>query len=567
MDPLRICFVASEVAPFAKTGGLGDVAAALPRALHALGHDVRIFLPLYARIENEWGKPGRAAAGQMLLQPVDNVQDVPVQLGGRTLVFSLFMMPLPASRRPLRSAAAAAASEAGSPAAGAIEAAAERAPAPTVFFVRCPHLYARPGIYTNDQDEHLRFLLLCHAALQSCQRMRFAPHVVHCNDWQTALLPVYLKTLYAWDTLFSQARTVLTLHNLGYQGTFAASILPDTGLYQWAERVLDGADLNAHKINFLKTGLLHADALTTVSPTYAREIQTPAYGYGLHELLQSRRDALVGILNGVDTREWNPRTDKLIPFRFSEKSLWRKEKNKELLLNRLGLRYVKGVPLLGIVSRLAGQKGFDLLHDVLPGVLAERDLRVAVLGSGEVRYEEFFSALQRSFPKKLSFYRGFHDELAHWIEAGADMFLMPSQYEPCGLNQMYSQMYGTVPIVRRTGGLADTVTLWDPESGRGTGVVFEHYTPKAARWALEAALDLYADSSGAAAAATGAQPPDAGDAAHAAAPRVLPGGMPHAAAGQGAWRTLMLNGMAQDFSWQRRAQAYVELYRSLAGLR
>lgn len=514
MDPLRICFVASEVAPFAKTGGLGDVCAALPRALASAGHDVRVFLPLYARVEQEHPRSDApaprsasrmgAASGGAELRPVEGVHDVPVALGGRTLRFSLYCAPLPGG-------------------------------GPHIYFVHCPTLYARPGIYTQDPDEHLRFLTLCHAALLSCQRLRFAPHIVHCHDWQTGLLPIYVKTLYAWDRLFHATRTVLTLHNLGYQGVFPASIVPETGLYQMASRVLDPADLREQKVNFLKTGVMHADALTTVSPTYAREIQTPAYSYGLDELLRRRQHDLTGILNGVDVQEWSPRYDRYIAFRYSAKSLWRKERNKELLLSKLQLRYEQGVPLVGIVSRLAGQKGFDLLPEVLPGLLAARDLRLVVLGSGEARYEQLFAGLQGSFPGKVCFHRGFSNELAHWIEAGSDLFLMPSKYEPCGLNQMYSLLYGTVPVVRRTGGLADTVKLWDPASGSGNGVVFDHYTPEGVRWGLQTAMDLY-----------------------------LAGQQRSGSAGDRAWRSMQSTGMGEDFSWERQAARYVDLYRSLA---
>ena len=484
MSPLNILFATSEVAPFAKTGGLADVSAALPRALHDAGHDVRLFLPLYARVDE----------GGYAHEPIEGLQGLQLQLGGHRVTYSIRQAKLPGSSL-------------------------------TVHLVDCPGLYQRPGIYTQDADEHLRFLLLTRAPLECCQRFQWAPDLVHCNDWQTALAPLYLKSVYAWDRLFQNARSVLTIHNLGYQGLFGSGVAGDLGLGD-ASHLLHQDDLRAGRLGFLKHGILYADALTTVSPTYAREIQTEAYGVGLHDLLKRRAGALTGILNGVDATEWNPRTDTLIPQRYSEKSLYRKEKNKQALHEQLGLEYVKGAPLTGIVSRLTVQKGFELVASALPGLLRASNLRLAVLGTGEKKHEDVFTWLQGQFPGRVCFYRGYSNELAHRIEAGADLFLMPSFYEPCGLNQMYSLAYGTIPVVRRTGGLADTVEPWDPGSRRGTGFVFEHFTADGLRWALDRALETYADPK--------------------------------------AWRQLMLNAMSRDFSWPRQAAEYEALYRRLA---
>jgi starch synthase len=477
---MRICHITPELAPLAKVGGLADVLAALPRELLTLGHDVQVYLPLYRRVRESG----------IETTPVPGLQGLPLAFGRRTLEYSIAAARVPGSPIEVR-------------------------------LVDCPPLYDRPGIYTQDADEHLRFLLLTRGAIECCQRSQWAPDVLHVHDWQTALAPVYLKTVYAWDRLFERTRTVLTIHNLGYQGTFAAEILPDLGLGDGA-RLLHQEDLKSGRIGFLKSGLAYADALTTVSPTYAREIQGERLGMGLDGLLRQRAGSLTGILNGVDTREWDPQKDKYLTARYSAKSLWRKEKNKEALLQSLGLPYTRSVPVLGIVSRLSAQKGIELLDPTIPELLRERDLRFVALGSGEPRLEQLMQGIQARFPGRACFYRGFSEELAHRIEAGADLFLMPSLYEPCGLNQMYSMRYGTAPVVRATGGLADTVRHFDPVSGEGTGFLFEHFTADGLRWALRTGLAVYDDA--------------------------------------GAWRRLQLNGMASDFSWTRSAREYEALY-------
>jgi starch synthase len=477
---VNVLFVASEVAPWAKTGGLADVAAALPKQLRKHGHDVRVFLPFYARV--------RAQAADFQEVFPEHI----VMLGRHTYRFALL-----------------------------------RAPGEATYFVHCPVLYGRHSIYTADPDEHLRFVLLARAALESCGRLNFVPDVIHCNDWQGGLIPLMVKTQFAHDRWVGRAHTLLTIHNLNYQGIFRSDILPDIGLAAWAGQFHQD-QLQKERINFLLHGILYADGLSTVSPTYAREIQTPDHGAGLDEILRARATRLVGILNGVDYDEWSPQTDRYIPFRYGPDDLAPKERNKEVLLHKLGLPYRAGVPTLGIVSRLASQKGFDLLFDTLPRLLATVDVRVTVLGSGEHRFEQFFERMQGAFPGKLCFWNGYNNELAHLIEAGADMFLMPSRYEPCGLNQMYSLRYGTAPIVRKTGGLADTVELWDPHGEEGTGFPFEHYDGDAIRWAIGYALDTYRD--------------------------------------RAAFAKLQRNGMAKDFSWDRQARVYEELYARLGAL-
>jgi starch synthase len=477
---LRIAFAASEITPFAKTGGLADVSAALPLQLHRLGHDVRLFTPLYSTTNRD---------GRELLR-VDLAQDVEVKLGWRTYRFSLWTTAL---------------AEDG----------------PSVFFVDCPDLYHRSQIYTSDVDEPQRFALFSRAILESCQRMGWAPAVIHCNDWHTALVPLMRRTVYDWDTLFSSTRTLLTIHNIGYQGVFGADAVEGFGLADWGH-MFDQDDLREGRVNCLRTGLIYADLLSTVSPTYAQEIQTDAYGMGLAPLLRSRSERLVGILNGVDYDVWSPEQDVHIPHRFSRKRPAGKKKNKSYLLSHLGFNGDEAAPLLGIVSRLAEQKGFDLCVPVLPEVLATTKLSIVALGTGEARYEEFFSWLQQRFPGRVVFHQGHHDELAHVIEAGADMLLMPSRYEPCGLNQMFSLRYGTIPIVRRTGGLADTVHPFDPQTGEGTGFVFQEFAPDGLRRAIDQALRVYGD--------------------------------------RPAWERLISNAMAENFSWETQAHRYVEIY-------
>ncbi len=481
---MRICFVASEVAPLAKTGGLADVAGALPRHLRDQGHDIRVFMPFYSSI-------GTAA---LQTTPVDGAQNVELRLGAHLYRYSLLETRLPGSAVPL-------------------------------YLVHCPAVYDRPAIYTIGHDEHLRFLVLQRAALDGCQRMKFSPHIVHCNDWHTALMPMLLKTVYAWDSLFSATRSVLSIHNIGYQGWFDAATIYDVGGNVW--NLLAPETQAGGGFNWLREGVRSADAVTTVSPTYAAEISTPLGGHGLDAVLRARADGVVGILNGVDYTEWNPATDRYPHHRYSPLDLSGKALTKRAFLDWLNLTVDPSAPVLGMVTRLTVQKGIDLLFNTLPETIATRNLCCVLLGSGEERYESFFTSLQQSFPDRVVFHRGYSEELAHLIEAASDMFLMPSLYEPCGLNQMYSLKYGTVPIVRRTGGLADSVQHWDAATRRGTGVVFNDFDPPAVRWALHTALDLFKD--------------------------------------RDAWLHMMRNGMAQDFSWERQSREYVRLYEAVSG--
>ncbi|CAN5912814.1 glycogen/starch synthase [soil metagenome] len=466
------------MAPFAKTGGLADVMAALPAYLHRAGHDTRVVLPMYDTVDTS------KATFQAIM-------DLDVALGAHRYACKIFQV--------------------GS--------------APPVYLVHCPALYARGRLYTSDPDEHRRFLALSYAALMICQRLDFAPDIVHCHDWQASLLPMIIKTLVAKDPRFARTRTLLTIHNLMYQGSFPVEVGPDTNL--GAVSHLFHQDLmKAGRVNFLLQGILFADGVSTVSPTYAREIQGEKFGAGLDGYLRARSATVVGILNGVDYDEWSPERDAHIPHAYSAGDLAGKERDKQHLLTSLGLPYIAGVPVLGVVSRLVGQKGFKLFDPVMFELLRKHGFQLVVLGSGEPGLQDMFSQMQQQFPRQVCFYQGFKNDLAHLIEAGADMFLMPSIYEPCGLNQLYSLRYGTVPIVHRTGGLADTVTQWQPRTGQGNGFVFDHHDEAVLRWAIEAALTTYRDPT--------------------------------------QWQRLIQNGMAEDFSWATQGKLYELVYAKLS---
>ncbi|MFO0667566.1 MAG: glycogen/starch synthase [Polyangiaceae bacterium] len=484
---MKILFVSSEVAPFAKVGGLGDVAAALPRYLRAKGHDVRVVVPMYARVHKE----GRVFE--------EVIPELAFDMGPHRVHVSIFAANLPGSDLP-------------------------------VYFVRCPALYDRPSIYSAGGDEHLRFSVLSWAALVLCQHLGFGPDILHVNDWQTSLIPLLLRTAFKWDRLFARTRTVLTIHNIGHQGSFDAKVLGDTGIASSAH-LFHQDDLRAGRVNFLLTGILHANAITTVSPGYAREIQTDEQGVGLAPYLRNRKDVLFGVLNGIDETEWNPATDTHLPANFSADDLSGKELCKASLLASAGLPYARETLTFGLVSRLVWQKGIDLCVSVLPRLLRQTKVNLVVLGTGEPRYEDFFRRLARSFPRQVVYQSAFSERLAHRIEAGADAFLMPSRYEPCGLNQMYSLCYGTPPIVHRTGGLADSVWPFDVQTGKGTGVVFDHWDDEGFSWALRRALELWGTGAG---------------------------------RDRARWQRMQQNGMRLPLGWRHRVGEYEDLYRKVA---
>lgn len=481
---MKIAIAASECAPFARTGGLSDVIGSLPKALAKLGCEVKVFLPKYSVI-NEAQHPMRLDLG---------IGEMHVRVGGIPRSVHVLKSKLPNSDVD-------------------------------IYFIDCPHYFHRARIYTADWDEDERFILFQKSVIEALQRLQWAPDVIHCNDWQTGLLPLLLRDNYGWDRLFDKTATVLSVHNIAYQGQFSRESgyraelrqehLDKGGLAEWSGGV-----------NFLKTGLATADLLTTVSETYAREILTREYGYGLEVVLNWRKNDLFGILNGIDDDVWNPQTDKFIPFHFSAENLDGKEKNKRFLLDQTTINYQPDVPLIGIVSRMVWQKGFDLIEKEVYWLM-QKNAQWVILGSGEDRFENFFAWMAREFPHKVWAYIGFNTELAHLIEAGADMFLMPSRYEPCGLNQMYSLRYGAVPIARKTGGLADTVLDWDEYAYKGqligNGFTFEEPSGFALSHAVHRAIEAYRHKA--------------------------------------LWRRIQQNGMKRDFSWTNSARKYLDVYK------
>jgi starch synthase len=473
---LRILMIASEAYPFSKTGGLADVATALSQALGRLGHEVTLMTPRYRGME----------PGTLVDRSVVEVAGIrfDVTLGERSL-----------------------------------------GPGARVLFLDCPPLFDRPGIYneggTDYVDNPVRFGLLAAAAVDWHSRQHAPHHIVHAHDWQAGLAPVYLRR-------FGATASVLTIHNLAYQGIFDKAWVPRLGL-SWADFTVDGFEFY-DRLSFLKAGINLSHAVTTVSPTYAEEIQRPEYGYGFDGVIRDRRAALFGILNGIDVAEWDPRQDRFLPAPYDASDLSGKTAAKQALLETYGLPSGPeqlASPVIGMVSRMVDQKGLDLIAAVageLPDMAS-----FAILGTGDARYQQMWQGLAAWRPDRVSVHIGYDERRAHLIEAGADIFMMPSRYEPCGLNQMYSMRYGTVPVVRAVGGLVDTVRPYDPRNGQGTGFLFSDYSPTAFRGALQAALGLYRNN-------------------------------------PAAWARLQKNGMRKDFSWDRSAADYVKVYkRVLAG--
>ena len=474
---MRILFAASEGLPFSKTGGLADVIEALPKALAAQGHEVAVVLPRYRGIKTT-----------AVVMP-----SLTIPMGGRLRFPSIADGTIVHGVR--------------------------------YFFVDDPGYFDRDGIYGGSAgdfpDNAERYSEFCRATIEIAKHV-WPADVIHCHDWQTALVPVLLRSLYAADPLVKDIPVIFTIHNLGYQGHFDPAVL---GRASIPADVYHPAGLEFFGIvNFLKGGLVYSDYLTTVSKKYAEEIQTPEFGYGLDGVVRSRADRVVGILNGVDYTVWSPDKDKLIAAKYSAKDLTGKQACKKELLEIFGLSPEhQSRPLLGIVSRFADQKGFDLIA-ATANELMQEDLVLTVLGTGERRYEELFEALANEFPGRVGVRIAYDNELAHKIEAGADMFLMPSRYEPCGLNQIYSLKYGTVPIVRATGGLDDTVESFDVEQGTGTGFKFAQYSGAAFLDTVRQALHHFTDE------------------------RI--------------WKRIQMNGMAKDFSWKRPATEYAKLYKA-----
>ena len=474
---MHIAFVASECVPFSKTGGLADVIGALPRALAAAGHEVSVYVPRYrlTRI------PQERTVLQSITVPFDDRYRFASILSGAGY------------------------------------------PGVHFYFVDYPPFFDRDGLYGTSSgdfpDNAERFALFCRAVLEA-SKILGVPDIFHCHDWQGALVPVLLRTQYLEDPAFRGAGTVFTIHNIGYQGLFPPEILPLLTL-SWDLFTITKLEFFGN-VSFLKGALVCSDFITTVSRRYSQEIQTTEFGFGLEGVLKDRAQKLTGILNGVDYEEWNPETDRFIAAHYNNEDLNGKQQCKEDLLASFGMSSADtNLPLIAIVSRFAAQKGFDLIGQIIDR-LALEEVLITVLGSGDKLYEEMFLRLARRVPQKFAVRIAYDNVLAHKIEAGADMFLMPSRYEPCGLSQIYSLRYGTVPIVRATGGLDDTIDPWDTRSKKGNGFKFQEYTGDALLRTIHQALQVYRD------------PPS--------------------------WQKLMRNGMSKDFSWKVSAREYIRVY-------
>jgi starch synthase len=481
---LSILMVSAELQPLAKVGGLADVMGALPRALAEAGHEVKIGLPFYKKIKD----------GDIKTARVKGVGEFDVPMGDWTAAAAARSTRLPGSKAE-------------------------------VLLIESDRFFGRDGIYASEatgevfSDNAERFIFFSKAVLRLVKAMNWKPDIIHCHDHQTGFIPAWLRDDPLSGGYFSESGVIYTIHNLAYQGIFPRKIGYVAGFSEHMLKPMGGVEFHGD-VNMMKAGIVYSDTVTAVSPTYAKEIQTPEFGYGLDGVLKSRSRDLLGILNGADYSVWNPESDKLIPYRYSVQGLDGKQLCREHLLKRLGLKVPGGVPVVGMISRLVDQKGFDLLAKAFDRII-DLDIGLVVLGTGEKKYHNLLKEYASRYPDRVSVNIAFDEELAHQIEAGCDMFLMPSKYEPCGLNQMYSMKYGTVPVVRKTGGLADTVMDFDA-SADSTGFVFEAYQADALYDALRRARETFKDKA--------------------------------------AWNDLMARGMKRDFSWQRAAGEYIETY-------
>ncbi len=480
--PLKILLVSPEIQPFAKTGGLADMCASLAKSLHSLGHDVRLFMPKYKQADEK----------KFSLQSLPVKLSIPV--GEKNIAGEIFSGKL----------------EDGAP----------------VYFLGNDFYFNRNSLY-GDEDEVFtdnaeRFIFFCRAVLEFCKSLAFQPDVVHCNEWQCGLIPVYLKTLYSHDAFYKSARTVFSIHNLGYQGNFKAETLDIARL---PEEVFTPEKAEYYgEFSFLKAALVYSDSLTTVSPSYSKEILTKEYGFGMEGVLKKRENDLHGILNGVDYLEWSPEKDPLIAKTYEPSDLDGKEACRSALLKRFSSTSGNKQPVLCMVSRLSYQKGVDLVIEALPSLL-KTGLKFVVLGIGEHRYENELQKLSVRYPGNCLCLFKFDERLAHEIIAGSDMILIPSRYEPCGLTQIYGMKYGTIPIGRAVGGLKDSIEEFDLKTGQGTGFKFDAFDLDAFLAAIKRALSAFKN--------------------------------------QKSWNRLTLNGMQRDFSWNQSALAYVRLYENL----
>jgi starch synthase len=475
---MKILFAASEAAPFAKTGGLADVAGSLPPAIASLGHEVRMVMPYYRQAARQASDLTRVATFSVPLGTwMERCDVLEGKLGGKVIV----------------------------------------------YFIKKDIYYDRPELYQTERvdypDNAERFIFFSRAILELCRALGYSPDIIHCNDWQTGLVPLYLKTLYRGSETLNRAKTVFTVHNLGYQGLFWHWDMRLTGL-GWEVFTPEGIEFHG-KINFLKAGLVYADLITTVSKTYSREIQSPEYGNGLEGVLVDRAGDLTGIVNGIDYRIWDPARDHDIPKTYSAARLAGKALCKKELHALVRMPGTDG-PLIGMVTRLVDQKGLDILTEALPELMS-LGVQFVILGTGDEKYHRLLSDAAGRYAGKMRVLLRYDDSLAKNVYAGCDMFLMPSRYEPCGLGQMIALRYGAVPVVRRTGGLSDTVADYDPKTGQGTGFLFDEYSAPELVDCLRRALEVYGN--------------------------------------RNKWKRLMRNGMKQDFSWARSAREYVKVYR------
>ncbi|VAV84628.1 Glycogen synthase, ADP-glucose transglucosylase [hydrothermal vent metagenome] len=485
---LNVVIAASEILPFAKTGGLADVIGALPGALRGEGVETTLFMPLYREVR-EGGNTSGAGSGN--IKPTGITINVPI--GKRVVVAELYKDSLGAA---------------------------------TIYFLRCDEYFDRSFLYGTQEGAYFdnleRFTLFSRGVIEAVMMLGINPDVIHCSDWQTGLIPAYMKTLYG--SVFSNTATVFTIHNMAFQGIFPTSFYDITGLPYSAYNP-EGLEYWG-QINLLKAGIVYSDIITTVSETYSREIQTKEQGCGLQGVLAGRSEELFGILNGVDYDIWNPEKDEFIAANYSSKDLKGKAACKKALIKEYGLKVKQGEPLIGIISRLTDQKGFDIVAEAT-AALMEMGLGIVILGSGERKYQELMLELAKTYKGRLGVKISFDNALSHRIEAGADFFLMPSRFEPCGLNQFYSLRYGTIPVVRATGGLDDSIIDYKPpgagsSSARGNGFKFKRYTAKALTGKVAEAIELFKDKK--------------------------------------AIKALRVKAMTEDFSWKRSAARYLELY-------
>ena len=475
---MKVLYVAAEAVPFAKTGGLADVAGSLPKALKEDGVDVRIIMPKFGKIPEEYR------------DKMEHVYDGELNVAWRSKYVGLDKYELDGV---------------------------------TYYFVDNEEYFNREGFYGYDDDAE-RFSFFCRAVLNLLPAMDFWPDVINTNDWHAGLVNVFLKLEHMGDERYEKIKTVYTIHNLKYQGVFPKNVMADVLGLDW--KYFNNGDLEFYDaVNFMKGGIIYADHVTTVSKTYANEIQYPYFGEHLDGLLRARQDDLTGIVNGIDYDAYNPSTDKMIFKNYDDTTLDRKRDNKTELQNKLGLPVDRNVPLVAIVSRLVEPKGMDLVVRMMDEILQHEHIQLVVLGTGEKRYEDWFKGLAWRFPKEVSTNIYFSNELAHRIYASADIFLMPSKSEPCGLAQMIASRYGTVPIVRETGGLYDTIKPYNTVEQTGNGITFKTYNAHDMLDAIRRSLALYADKS--------------------------------------EWKTLVSNAMNEDFSWSASAKKYIEMYNRL----